>query len=310
MIGRLKFGGLSIELTSLHRYSAFHMEVDTREANSIIFSSGYQVLRYNTLEDRITVIAGNASVTGYKDGKGDEALFDFITGFTQMNSSTLVVADKYNHCLRLIELLTGRVSHYAGTCKTSGFVDGTADSAQFYYPQSIITSNNKDLIVADSYNYALRKVSSLNGNVTTLITNLPYTPRAITRHPSNSTMIYVSCECVVITVNLASLGSGYETLTTVPNCNVRRSYPSEILFLSDHALMLSAGAGDFFIYNIDTDRHYSIDSYVSRSRGLLLVHNQIFIGTLGGIKTLPGERVSMLAKPRCLGVVTFYCDIF
>ena len=46
----------------------------------------YQLLTYNTHEDRLTIIADNSSTQGYRDGVGDEALFDVITGFTQIES--------------------------------------------------------------------------------------------------------------------------------------------------------------------------------------------------------------------------------
>ena len=50
------------------------------------YLSEYQILTYNTHEDRLTIIAGNSSTQGYRDGVGDEAGFDIITGFTQIKS--------------------------------------------------------------------------------------------------------------------------------------------------------------------------------------------------------------------------------
>ena len=53
----------------------------------------YQLLTYNTHDNRLTIIAGNSSAYGYRDGVGDEAGFNLITGFTQINSRTVVVVD-------------------------------------------------------------------------------------------------------------------------------------------------------------------------------------------------------------------------
>ena len=46
----------------------------------------YELLTFNTHEDRLTIIAGNSSAQGYRDGVGDEAGFNYITGFTQIKS--------------------------------------------------------------------------------------------------------------------------------------------------------------------------------------------------------------------------------
>ena len=50
-----------------------------------------KLLTYNTHEDRLTIIAGNSSAQGYRDGVGDEAGFNYITGFTQIKSNYKVL---------------------------------------------------------------------------------------------------------------------------------------------------------------------------------------------------------------------------
>ena len=90
----------------------YHMEIDESDTDTLLLSTYRQLLTYNTHENKLTSIAGNSSTQGYRDGVGDEALFNLITGFTQINSSTVVVADKRNNCMRQIDRTTRRGSHY------------------------------------------------------------------------------------------------------------------------------------------------------------------------------------------------------
>ena len=57
-------------------------------------------LRHLYHEDRLASISVNSSSHGYRDGVGDEAQFNLITGFTQINSSTVVVVDTESETVR------------------------------------------------------------------------------------------------------------------------------------------------------------------------------------------------------------------
>ena len=53
--------------------------------------------------------------SGYKDGPGNQAQFNYPWGITMGDDGTIYVADKDNHRLRAIILSTGEVRTIAGT---------------------------------------------------------------------------------------------------------------------------------------------------------------------------------------------------
>ena len=101
---------------------------------------------------------------GDDDGPGNLATFAFPCGITSDSDGNLYVADTGNHKIRKVSP-TGIVSTIAGT-GLSGFINGSAGAARFWYPIGITVSPTGDLFVADMGNNAIRKIS--NGNVTTL----------------------------------------------------------------------------------------------------------------------------------------------
>src|SRR5262249_23710503 len=77
----------------------------------------------------------------------------------------IYVADSYNDCIRMITP-DGQVSTVAGK-GTPGYADGDRNSALFDTPSGIVLANGNSLIVADTGNNRLRRISP-EGNVTTL----------------------------------------------------------------------------------------------------------------------------------------------
>ena len=294
-------------------YSVYHMEIDQSDTDNLLLSTGFQLLNFNTRDKRFTSIAGNSSAWGYRDGVDDEALFDVISGFTQITSSTVVVADRNNHCLRQIDRSTRRVSHYAGVCRTSGYEDGAADQAKFVWPWSVYVNknNNTNLLVTDKGNKALREVSTITQRVITLMSVAQYSPYAIAWHPRNNSIIYISCYCVVITVDMTSVSSGYNTLTG-SYCTEDRddSWLYDIIFLTDATLLLAdAQYNQLYVYNINTNTSHSIctgerdslDGDISQCKlyfpsSLLRVNNHIYmyVGQIDAIRKLSGMCVIII----------------
>lgn len=71
--------------------------------------------------------------------------------------------------------LTGTTSTLAGTAKTTGSTDATGAAAKFYVPYDI-TTDGRNLYVADSLNNTIRKVVIATGAVTTLAGAPPPAP--------------------------------------------------------------------------------------------------------------------------------------
>ena len=300
-------------ISSIIGSTVYHMEIDESDTNNLLLSTWYQLLTYNTRENKLTSIAGNSSATrgGYRDGVGEEALFYRITGFSQINTRTVVVVDRLNFCLRHIDRYTGRVSNYAGVCESGGNEDGAAYQAKFHNPQSVYVNknDNTNLIVTDIYNKALREVSTITQRVITLMSVEPYTPLAIAWHPRNNSIIYISCDCAVITVDMTSVSSGYNTLTGSYCTEDRdKSWLNDIIFLTEQTVLLTdTGYNQLYVYNINTNTTYSIctderdslDGDISQCKlyyptSLLRDNNHIYVGQSNGIRKLSGMCVIII----------------
>ncbi|MEQ1566779.1 MAG: hypothetical protein ABMA64_14145 [Myxococcota bacterium] len=88
------------------------------------------------------------------------------------DSSKMYVADSENHVIRVIDLVAGTISLLSGTPGTSGFADGPAASALWYYPSDFaIDEANQALYVADTNNHRVRKIDLNTLEVSTVAGN-------------------------------------------------------------------------------------------------------------------------------------------
>jgi sugar lactone lactonase YvrE len=97
---------------------------------------------------------------GTADGSGTSAQFFFPGGSVSDGAGNLYVSDTYNHCIRKVIVATGAVSVFAGTPGTAGADDGTGTAATFNYPVGIARDPSGNLYVADSGNFAIRKITT------------------------------------------------------------------------------------------------------------------------------------------------------
>ena len=105
----------------------------------------------------VTTLAGGTS--GYNDGTGTNALFNYPYGIT-CDSSNIYVADSANNRIRKITP-GGVVTTVAGG--TSGYNDGTGTNALFNNPNGI-TCDSSNIYVADSFNNLIRKINTISQN--------------------------------------------------------------------------------------------------------------------------------------------------
>jgi hypothetical protein len=102
------------------------------------------------------------SACGGGGGGGAAANSSAIIGITVDNAATptkLVVANTDNQTIQTLTLSNNAVATLAGTANTAGTTDGTGTAAKFYAPFGITLSGG-DFFVADTYNHAIRKVTS------------------------------------------------------------------------------------------------------------------------------------------------------
>lgn len=113
-----------------------------------------------------TLLAGTELHEGDADGVGPMASFNRPSGIA-MDGTHLYVADSYNHSIRKVHIASGQVATLAGKSGISGPSDGLGVVARFAMPRGI-TSDGKNLYIADTQNHSVRKLELSSGEVTTL----------------------------------------------------------------------------------------------------------------------------------------------
>ena len=131
-----------------------------------VADTGNDAIRSIARNGDVSTIAGAAGQRGCADGLGPAARFDEPRGLAVGADGTLYVADSGNHLIRRISPTDGSVTTLAGTAGTWGFQDGAGTSAQFGYPWGLALDAEQNLLVADTFNNAIRRISG--GVVTTL----------------------------------------------------------------------------------------------------------------------------------------------
>lgn len=134
------------------------------DGNLYVADTGNNRIRKVTPEGNVSTVAGEGSA-GYVDGPAAQAQFNGPIGLAISPGGDIYVADTYNDVIRMITT-EGQVTTVAGG-GTPGYADGSQQVARFDTPSGIVVVENSSLIVADTGNRRLRKVTA-EGNVTTL----------------------------------------------------------------------------------------------------------------------------------------------
>lgn len=134
------------------------------DGNLFVADTGNNRIRKITRDGQVSTVAGNGTA-GYADGPASQAQFNGPIGVAVDKAGNIYVADTYNDRIRLIGT-DGQVSTVAGQ-GTPGYADGDRNTALFDTPCGIVIANDNSLIVADTGNHRLRKITP-DGNVTTL----------------------------------------------------------------------------------------------------------------------------------------------
>ncbi|MDD2699058.1 MAG: BspA family leucine-rich repeat surface protein, partial [Arcobacteraceae bacterium] len=111
-------------------------------------------IRKITPDGNVSTLAGSTS--GFADGTGTAAKFNFPSGVAVDSNGNVYVADVDNNKIRKITP-DGNVSTLAGS--TSGFADGTGTAAKFNYPSGVAVDSNGNVFIADTNN-RIRKIDN------------------------------------------------------------------------------------------------------------------------------------------------------
>jgi hypothetical protein len=138
-----------------------------------VCDTGNHTIRRISASAVVTTLAGTPGTSGAVDNAigGGNVLFSSPRGITSDGATlgtTLFVADTGNHNIRRL-FLSGATTTIAGS-GVSGSSDGTGTAASFSSPEGI-TFDGASLLVADTGNHTIRRITGLSGasgNVTTL----------------------------------------------------------------------------------------------------------------------------------------------
>lgn len=133
--------------------------------NIYIVDGGNHVIRLLT-NGVVATLAGNPNIWGSADGPGTNALFNAPCGVAIDGHGNLWVSDTDNDTIRKVTP-GGQVSTYAGLAGVDGTNDGPVATARFCRPAELTFDPQGNLLVADSFNHTLRKIST-NGVVSTI----------------------------------------------------------------------------------------------------------------------------------------------
>ena len=105
---------------------------------------------------QVSTLLGSGDAKGYIDGPVASARLTDAHDIVSGGAGQLLVADQYNHCVRMIA--AGTVSTVAGD-GTAGFADGPLSAARFNQPVGLALDGERTLYVADGRNNRIRRIS-------------------------------------------------------------------------------------------------------------------------------------------------------
>ena len=91
-----------------------YVSTDSADPESIIFTDGFALKRWKRGE--ASIIVGDVSKNGYVNGMGTNARLSRVTSKVELGDSVWLLADLYNHCIRILHARTRLISTYLGDC--------------------------------------------------------------------------------------------------------------------------------------------------------------------------------------------------
>ncbi|MBI4474706.1 MAG: IPT/TIG domain-containing protein, partial [Acidobacteria bacterium] len=136
--------------------------------NLFISDNGNHCIRRIDASGIITTFAGTGAAGASADGvRATLAQLRSPAGIALDGKSNLFIADSGNHRIRRVEAGTETITTVAGSGQQA-FGDGPAAAARFSSPRKIAFDREGNLLIADSSNHRIRKLSLSSNMVTTV----------------------------------------------------------------------------------------------------------------------------------------------
>jgi len=129
-----------------------------------------------------SLLLGTSSGLLTTDRQTTSTLVSFhVRGFTQLNTTHVVLADYSSHCIKLLTREDNNIKVMAGSCGSWGYKKGGVGVGQLSNPWEvqIDVRNPGKLLVTDQGNHALRSVDMKTGELSTVINTGFSTPRGL-----------------------------------------------------------------------------------------------------------------------------------
>ena len=135
-----------------------------KAGNLFVADTGANTIRKISSTGTVTTLAGDGT-PAFRDGPAAQARFNGPIGMAADDRGNVYVADSYNDRIRLITP-DGQVRTLAGG-DAPGFADGKGAAAAFDTPTALALDHDGALLVADTGNDAIRKITP-DGHVSTI----------------------------------------------------------------------------------------------------------------------------------------------
>ncbi|MEK7351974.1 MAG: hypothetical protein AAB177_13960 [Nitrospirota bacterium] len=168
--GNLGFNGDGVLATTAHFWFAAAVAVDVEGNVFVADSFNNRIRRVDARTGVITTVAG----IGHQGFSGDgglatEASLDSPGGVAVDATGNILIADTFNHRIRIVDHRTGIISTFVGSGnKGLAGDDGLAIRAQLSEPTGIYVDPAGNLLIADTANHRVLLVEKTTGVISTL----------------------------------------------------------------------------------------------------------------------------------------------
>ena len=128
----------------------------------ISYSSLHCIGKYDLEKKEHTIFAGRNGEAGWQDGPLSEARFNVPNQLIVAPNGNLYLADRGNHCIRMITLDDsggGVVSTVIGKGGVAGYQDGNPEDALFNNPRGVAVTPDGNIYITDYENNVVRKLT-------------------------------------------------------------------------------------------------------------------------------------------------------